>query len=254
MCVLMMLLAIACVALQVGDELILSSALIGAGAVLYFFVWNFPSGLIFLGDGGAYLLGLYLEELAVPLLHRNPGGSPIFTLLLCAYPIFESIFTRCRCRFVRGVATGAPGGIRPHTLIHRRLVYGWEDHPPERRQTQRNSRTSRYLAVLCLLSVIPAVLWWNDTAVLTVFLFLFMGLCVLLCASIVRFGTPKRLVFPRGGQIDDPVRADPLRPNRRRKPRRIAPAWVPPDGPRSPPAPASRDCVCTHAPCGCVLP
>jgi UDP-N-acetylmuramyl pentapeptide phosphotransferase/UDP-N-acetylglucosamine-1-phosphate transferase len=197
MCVLMMMLAIAYVAFQVGDTLVFTAALMCTGAVLGFFVWNFPAGLIFLGDGGAYLLGFVLAELAVLLLGRNPDVSPIFTLLLCAYPIFETIFTIYRRKFVRGVATGAPDGIHLHTLIHRRLVRGWGANTPERRQTQRNSLTSPYLWLLCLLSVIPAVLWWSDTAVLTVFLFLFMALYVLLYASIVRFKTPRWLVFRR---------------------------------------------------------
>ena len=48
-----------------------------------------------------------------------------------------------------------------------------------------------------MMSVIPAVLWWNNTFVLTVFLFLFMGSYTLLYASIVRFRTPKWLVFRR---------------------------------------------------------
>ncbi len=197
MCVLFMLLAIAYVAFQVGDTLVFNAALIGTGAVLGFFVWNFPAGLIFLGDGGAYLLGFLLAELAVLLLHRNAAVSPMFALLLCAYPIFETIFTMYRRKVVRGVATGAPDGIHLHTLIHRRLVRWPDGHSPERRQTQRNSLTSPYLWLLCLLSVIPSVLWWDNTAVLSAFLCLFMLLYVLLYASIVRFKTPKWLVFRR---------------------------------------------------------
>lgn len=200
MCVLMMLLAVAYVAFQVGDMLIFSAALICTGAVLGFFVWNYPAGLIFLGDGGAYLLGFLLAELCVLLMHRNPTVSPIFALLLCAYPIFETVFTMYRRKFVRGVATGAPDGIHLHTLIHRRLVRWSDEHDdqsPEQRQTVRNSRTSPYLWLLCLMSVIPSVLWWNNTLLLTVFLFLFMLSYTLLYASIVRFRTPKWLVFRR---------------------------------------------------------
>ena len=54
MCVLMMMiLALGYVAFQVGDTFIFTASLITAGAVLGFFVWNFPAGLIFLGDGGS---------------------------------------------------------------------------------------------------------------------------------------------------------------------------------------------------------
>ena len=38
----------------------------------------------------------------------------------------------------------------------------------------RNSMTSPYLWVLCLLSIMPAVLWWDATRILTGFLLLFM--------------------------------------------------------------------------------
>lgn len=197
MCVLFMMSAIAYVAFQVGDPFVLAASLITIGAVLGFFVWNFPAGLIFLGDGGAYLLGFLVAELSVLLLRRNAAVSPIFALLLCAYPIFETIFTIYRRKFVRGVATAAPDGIHLHTLIHRRVLRLAVGATHERRQTRRNSMTSPYLWVLCLLSVIPSVLWWNKTSVLTIFLFLFMASYVFLYWSIVRFKTPKWLFFRR---------------------------------------------------------
>lgn len=197
MCVLMMMLALAYVAFQVGDTFVFTAGLIAAGAVLGFFVWNFPAGLIFLGDGGAYLLGFLLAELNVLLLHRNPSVSPMFALLLCSYPIFETIFTMYRRKFVRGTATAAPDGIHLHTLIHRRVVRWLFNADGERRMTARNSMTAPYLWLLCLVSVVPAVLWWNDTAVLSVFLLLFIVSYVMLYRSIVRFKTPRWLLGRR---------------------------------------------------------
>jgi UDP-N-acetylmuramyl pentapeptide phosphotransferase/UDP-N-acetylglucosamine-1-phosphate transferase len=198
MCVLMMVLALAYVAFQVGDMFVFTGALITAGAVLGFFVWNFPAGLIFLGDGGAYLLGFLLGELGILLVHRNPSVSPMFPLLLCAYPVFETIFTMYRRKLVRGVATGAPDGIHLHTLIHRRLIrWSLRSNLERRRLTRHNSMTSPYLWMLCMFSVLPSVLWWNSTATLTWFLFGFMGLYVWLYSRIVRFKTPRWMVFRR---------------------------------------------------------
>jgi UDP-N-acetylmuramyl pentapeptide phosphotransferase/UDP-N-acetylglucosamine-1-phosphate transferase len=198
MCVLMMILALAYVAFQVGDSFVFTAAVIVAGSVLGFFVWNFPAGLIFLGDGGAYLLGFLLGELAILLVHRNPTVSPIFALLLCAYPIFETIFTIYRRKIVRGVATAEPDGIHLHTLIHRRLIR-WTLGPgvEQRRLTRRNSMTSPYLWLLCLASIIPSLLWWDSTAVLSWFLLLFVVSYVWLYRRIVRFRTPKWLIFRR---------------------------------------------------------
>jgi UDP-N-acetylmuramyl pentapeptide phosphotransferase/UDP-N-acetylglucosamine-1-phosphate transferase len=198
MCVFIMVLALAYVAFQVGDTFIFTACLITSGAVLGFFVWNFPAGLIFLGDGGAYLLGFLLAELGVLLVHRNDAVSPIFPLLLCAYPIFETLFTMYRRKVVRGVAAGMPDGIHLHTLIHRRLIrWTLAEGQERRRLTRRNSMTSPYLWLLCLCSVVPAVLWWDSTMVLTFFLMLFMVSYVWLYTRIVRFKTPKALIFRR---------------------------------------------------------
>lgn len=197
MCVLIMTSAIAYVAFQVNDQFIFLMSLVTVGAVFGFFVWNFPAGLIFLGDGGAYLLGFLLAELSVLLVQRNPEVSPMFALLLCAYPIFETIFTIYRRSVVRGVATAAPDGIHLHTLVHRRLIRWSLGDSHDRRQTARNSMTSPYLWALCLLSVIPSVLWWHSSTILGMFIFLFMLSYILLYRSIVRFRTPKWLLFRR---------------------------------------------------------
>jgi UDP-N-acetylmuramyl pentapeptide phosphotransferase/UDP-N-acetylglucosamine-1-phosphate transferase len=194
MCAMMMLLGIAYVAFQNSDSFVANTALIAAGAVLGFFVWNFPAGLVFLGDGGAYFIGFVLAELSVLLLLRNPIVSPIFPLLLCAYPIFETVFTMYRRRVLRGVATAQPDGIHLHTLIHRRLIrLNLGADPTDRRRTTRNSMTSPYLWLLCLLSIIPGVLWWDSTRVLAVSLLTFIFCYIFLYWRIVRFRTPRWL-------------------------------------------------------------
>ena len=198
MCVMMMLLGIAYVALQTGDDFVANTSLIAAGAVLGFFVWNFPAGLIFLGDGGAYFLGFVLSELSILLISRNSTVSPMFPLLLCAYPIFETVFSMYRRRVLRGVGTAQPDGIHLHTLIHRRLIrINLGSGPSDRRQTVRNSMTSPYLWLLCLSSIIPSVLWWDSTRTLALFLLLFTTSYVFLYWRIVRFRTPRWLGIRR---------------------------------------------------------
>ncbi len=194
MCVMMMLLGIAYVAFQTGDQFVASTALTAAGAVFGFFVWNYPAGMIFLGDGGAYFIGFVLAELSVLLLGRNAVVSPIFPLLLCAYPIFETVFTMYRRRVLRGVATAQPDGIHLHTLIHRRLIrLNFGATLNDRRRMTRNSMTSPYLWLLCLSSIIPSVLWWDSTRILAVFLLLFITSYIFLYWRIVRFRTPRWL-------------------------------------------------------------
>jgi UDP-N-acetylmuramyl pentapeptide phosphotransferase/UDP-N-acetylglucosamine-1-phosphate transferase len=197
MCGVMMLASIAYVAVQVGDPVIAALALAGVGAVLGFFVWNFPAGLIFLGDGGAYFLGFYIAELAILLVQRNPLVSPIFPLLLCVYPIFETLFSIYRKKFIRGMSPGVPDGVHFHMLVYKRLMRWAVGNRNAKELTRRNSMTSPYLWLLCMLAVAPAVLWWDDTAVLTAFIFLFAFTYVVLYWKIVRFKSPRWLVFRR---------------------------------------------------------
>ena len=193
MCVVIMLAAIAYVAFQSGDGVVGALALVGIGAVLGFFVWNFPSGLIFLGDGGAYFLGFYVAELSILLLVRNPGVSPLFPLLVCIYPVFETLFSIYRRRFIRAVPPSMPDGIHLHSLIYRRLLRWAVGDRGARSLTRRNSMTSPFLWALCMLSVVPAVLFWDNSAVMAAALALFGVGYVVLYWRIVRFRSPRWL-------------------------------------------------------------
>jgi UDP-N-acetylmuramyl pentapeptide phosphotransferase/UDP-N-acetylglucosamine-1-phosphate transferase len=200
MCVVMMLVALAYVGFEVGDPLVMSLALAGVGAVLGFFFWNFPAGLIFLGDGGAYFLGYYVAELAILLLYRNPDVSPLFPLLLCFYPVFETLFSIYRKRYLRGISPGVPDGVHLHMLVYKRLMRFAVGTRNARDMKRRNSMTSPYLWMLCMLSVIPAVLWWDSTPVLALFAGLFALSYVAIYWRIVRFRTPRWLVVTMPGE------------------------------------------------------
>ena len=192
MCVVIMLAAIAYVGFQVGDLLVASLALAGIGAVLGFFVINFPGGLIFLGDGGAYFLGFLVAEVSILLLVRNPDSvSPFFPLLVCIYPVFETVFSIYRRRFLRAVPPSMPDGIHLHSLIYRRVLRWAVGNRSAKALTRRNSMTSPYLWALCMLSVVPAVLFWNNTVALAGFMALFGLSYVGLYWRIVRFKSPR---------------------------------------------------------------
>ncbi|MBS0444576.1 MAG: glycosyltransferase family 4 protein [Proteobacteria bacterium] len=197
MCVVMILGALTYVAFQAGDVVIGFTALATLGAVLGFFVWNFPAGLIFLGDGGAYFLGFFAAELSILLLQRNSAVSPLFPLLVCIYPIFETVFSMYRRKFVRGRAVGMPDGVHLHSLIYRRLMRWAVGDRSAKALTKRNSATAPYLWMLCMLSVIPAVLFWNNSAALGCFIFLFGATYVILYSRIVRFRAPNWMIVRR---------------------------------------------------------
>jgi UDP-N-acetylmuramyl pentapeptide phosphotransferase/UDP-N-acetylglucosamine-1-phosphate transferase len=186
-----MLAALAYVAFQTDDSFVGAMALAGIGAVLGFFVWNFPAGLIFLGDGGAYFLGFYVAELSILLIVRNPSVSPMFPLLVCIYPVFETLFSIYRRRFIRAVPPSMPDGIHLHSLIYRRVLSWAVGDRSAKALTRRNSMTSPYLWLLCMFSVVPAMLFWQNSGILALFLLLFGLSYLVLYWSIVRFRSPR---------------------------------------------------------------
>ncbi|HXA47069.1 MAG TPA: glycosyltransferase [Burkholderiaceae bacterium] len=190
-----MFLSLGYVALQVNDQFVLVVALMTAGAIAGFLVWNYPAGLIFLGDGGAYFIGFMLGELSILLVMRNPQVSTWYAALLLIYPVFETLFSIYRRIFLRGRSPGLPDGIHLHSLIFRRLVLWAVGRRDARALTRRNSMTSPYLWLLSLLAVMPATLLWRHSFLLILFCFLFIGTYVWLYASIVRFKSPRWMIL-----------------------------------------------------------
>lgn len=197
MVAMMMFVSLAYVAFQVGDPLIITAAFAMIGAILGFFIWNFPAGHIFLGDGGAYLIGFILAECGILLVLRNPQVSAWYPVLMLIYPIFETLFSIYRRRVLKGMPAGYPDGVHLHTLIYQRLMRWAVGSKDERHIVRRNSMTSPYLWLLSLLAVLPATLFWNNRVVLLIFIGLFIILYVWLYWKIVRFRSPRWMIIKR---------------------------------------------------------
>ena len=187
--------ALGYVAFMIGDLLIWTTCTAMIGALLGFLAWNYPRGMIFLGDGGAYFLGLMIGVMSVLLVVRHAEVSPWFPMLLVIYPVFETLFSVYRRVFVRGTPPGLPDGVHLHSLIYRRLVRWAVGSQEDVDLTNRNALTSPYLWVLSSLAIAPAVLFWRSTPVLMFFVFAFALVYLWLYRSIVLFHAPKGFVL-----------------------------------------------------------
>lgn len=181
--------AILYVAFKVQDPLVIGLAFITIGSIAGFFLWNYPRGLIFLGDGGAYLIGLLIAIASILLVVRHPSVSPWFALMVNAYPIFETLFTIWRRAVHQGRNPGLPDGAHFHSLIYRRVMR-WVYHDGKPHQYLRNAKTSPYLWILSSLGVIPAMLWWDSTSLLMLSAAVFIVFYVYAYRTIVTFKTP----------------------------------------------------------------
>lgn len=189
--------AIAAVANVVGDTFIFSVAVLSAAALLGFFVWNFPFGRLFLGDGGAYFTGLLVAELSIMLVGRNPGVSPWFPMLLAVYPIWETLYSAFRRMFVRGRSPGSPDRLHMHSLVYHRLIKSMSHAKNPKLQALQSSLAAMYMWAFVLVAAVPAVLFWDQPQTLKLVCGLFPVVYLVLYRNLVHFRA-RRLLLIRG--------------------------------------------------------
>ncbi|MBU3546750.1 glycosyltransferase [Polynucleobacter sp. MWH-Jannik1A5] len=188
------LLALAYVGFKFNDPFIFNLSFLMAAAILGFFILNYPRGLIFLGDGGAYLIGFWIGTLSVLLVARHPEISPWFALMVNAYPILETLFTIYRRKFHQGKSPGHPDGLHLHSLFFRRIL-NQAAIKNELDWFNANSRTAPYLWNMSSLVTIPAIFFYQSTSILICLFILFTLSYIWIYKRMVTFKTPKWLHF-----------------------------------------------------------
>ncbi|WP_456400354.1 MraY family glycosyltransferase [Persephonella sp.] len=149
-----------------GDLELFYITLFLAGAVLGFYVLNFPFGKIFLGDGGAYFLGFILAVLSILMVNRNPEISPWFPVVVLAYPIFDVLFAIFRRKFIHGVSPFTPDKFHLHSLIYKKI-------------TKNNPLTSIVIYLFTLPFVFLSFVYYSNTYILFLFFLIFCLLYLL---------------------------------------------------------------------------
>ncbi len=150
------------VSYQVGDQQILSMALILMGSIIGLILFNFPKGKIFTGDGGAYMIGFLLSALTILLVNRNQQVSPWFPMLLLLYPITETVFSILRRVIIEKSSAFDADDKHLHTLVYRKVSQkkvGLINH---------NAKTSLLIWPLMFSTILPSIAFWENTGTLMV--------------------------------------------------------------------------------------
>lgn len=171
---LIMFAAFGFVAHAVGDDLVLTLACVYAGLVMGFFLVNFPFGKIFLGDGGAYFCGFLLATLGVLLPARNIEVSAWAAVLICAYPVIETLASMRRKARRDGHSIGQPDRVHFHMLAYRR--YARRLVPMSSRRHLRNPMTSVVTWLLPALTAALAAIGYHSVLLSAAFFFLTVGI------------------------------------------------------------------------------
>lgn len=177
------------VAHTLDDTMLVRFSVMAAVSVLGFLIFNFPRGHIFMGDSGAYLLGFLFAELSILLVARHPEASPWFPMVLMVYPVWETIFSMAR-RLRRGFAAmGDADALHLHHLVYRRLMKGFERNAEGR--LRRNAATATACWSFSLLSVMPALIWAQNSRALMLATAAVVLLYLWLYTRLVTFRAPR---------------------------------------------------------------
>lgn len=120
--ILIILLGLSCLAWKHNDDIIFQLCLINLIVLFGFFILNWPFGKIFLGDGGAYVIGFIVVGLGILLVKRNTQISPMAPVVLGLIPLIETLFSIYRRIFFRKTSINKPDALHLHTLIFRRKL------------------------------------------------------------------------------------------------------------------------------------
>ena len=123
--------ALTAIAITSGAAHLAPLAVITAAALVGFLLFNWPSGLIFMGDAGAYAIGHVLVWMAILLAWQDPSLSPIALSLLFFWPVADTFLAIWR-RFARGAAMGQPDKLHFHQLVMRAILVSFRDMPLRR--------------------------------------------------------------------------------------------------------------------------
>ena len=138
------------------DALLLVAVAIGGFVVL-----NFPFGLIFLGDAGAYVVGHVLVWTAVSILWLAPDVSAFAVLLLFFWPVADTLLAIWR-RLSNGKAVSSPDRLHFHQLVMRAIEISAIGRG---RRSLSNPLTTVLILPLALAPMGVAVLYWNSVGV-----------------------------------------------------------------------------------------
>jgi len=112
--------------LLVGNPATAILAFIMAAAIGGFLIFNLPPAKIYLGDGGAYLIGFYAALLTIQSSQKGTAAIVLMiVMVVLAYPMADAAFAICR-RFIYGFPIfRADAEHLHHRMITLGLPRGW---------------------------------------------------------------------------------------------------------------------------------
>jgi len=185
--ILIMLTAFAYICFEVEDYTLLIIVLVILVSLLGFILWNWPSGKIFLGDSGAYLLGIWVAMLGILLINRSKNISPMAPVLIGLYPMIETLFSIYRRKFLKSRVMINPDSLHLHTLIYRRLIYSAKNNISLQKKNSENARVALFIWSFIIIDSLIAIAFYKNTEIIILFIVISIMVYIKTYRSIVKF-------------------------------------------------------------------
>ena len=123
---------------------------------LIFLKFNFPKAQIFLGDSGAYLIGILIAISVIKTSSLNPSISPFFFCILLFYLFFEVFFSFFRKLFVVRQSPLLSDRRHLHMSLYKLLL------KQNKTKLRSNYTVSIYINLIYLSLIIPGIIFMNN--------------------------------------------------------------------------------------------
>ncbi len=171
-----------------GDMLLVQLSVGTIASILGFMLVNYPKGRIFLGDGGAYLLGFLIAVMSVLLLVRHSELTWFLPLSLAIYPVIETLYSIYR-RKIKSTGAQKADALHLHSLVHKRLNrWAWGSVS---NGMLRNSLSTTFFWVWQGISLMIVLTIWDQKSLLILYCALSVLFYLGMYRMLVRFKAPK---------------------------------------------------------------
>jgi UDP-N-acetylmuramyl pentapeptide phosphotransferase/UDP-N-acetylglucosamine-1-phosphate transferase len=140
-------------------------SIVGCFSILFY---NFPKAKIFLGDGGAYLLGSLISLTVIELSNLNKIISPFFFAGLLFYFFFEVFFSFFRKIFFNKLSPLKPDKKHLHMLFFKFVRFHVKNNE------KANYLTGLLINIFYIFLVMPLLFFYKDRIFCEIYFFILL--------------------------------------------------------------------------------
>ena len=140
--------------------------------IFIFLIFNFPKAQIFLGDSGAYLVGILISISTINTNNHYPEVSSFFFCILLFYIFFEVFFSFFRKIFFVGQSPLLPDKNHLHMLFYKYLL------KKNNKEIISNYKVSIYINLIYLLLITPGIIFMNNSIFCRFYFFFLLAIYI----------------------------------------------------------------------------